>query len=118
MLSFYLMSLGICPVLNSLDCLKGRDPNSLDATVRQSVLFGFCRQDHIWETHMGQFSLLGLVLVNNARLRTFVCPELHIQRDCEVAKGSRILKQRRRELAGVRLVSKGGTMCAVTWQSL
>lgn len=67
---------------------------------------------------MGQFSLLGPALVNNARLRTFVCPELHIQRDCEVAKGSGMLKQRHREPAGVRLVSKGETMCAVTWQSL
>lgn len=46
----------------------------------QTVLFGFCRQDHIWETQRDQFSLLGLVLVNNACLRTFVCPELYTLR--------------------------------------
>lgn len=41
---------------------------------------------------MGQFSLLGLVLVNNAWLRISVCPEWHIQRGFEVARGSGMLQ--------------------------
>lgn len=112
MLYFYLMSLGICPVLNSLDCHKGRAPHSLDATARQFCLGSVDRTifgKHKWTS----FHFQGLSL-----LRTFVCPELHIQRDCGVAKGSGMLRQRSRELAGGSLVSKGGTMCAVTWQSL
>lgn len=48
---------------------------------------------------MSQFSLLGLVLVNNAWLRIPVCPEWHIQRGFEVAQGSGMLRQRSRELA-------------------
>lgn len=41
---------------------------------------------------MGQFSLLGPVLVNNACLRTFVCPEWHTERGFEVAQGSGMLR--------------------------
>lgn len=41
---------------------------------------------------MSQFSLLGLVLVNNAWLRIPVCPEWHIQRGFEVVQGSGMLQ--------------------------
>lgn len=41
---------------------------------------------------MSQFSLLELVLVNNAWLRIPVCPEWHIQRGFEVAQGSGMLQ--------------------------